>query len=438
MIGLPVAFLLGAGYLGGMLVGWLFLALAAGSILVGLVRKGRPWHPSWAFLLGLVVLYVLTRLPFLGGLVTFVGLSFGLGAFLIALYRTWRGGRRAPGPQRLPPQRDPRPGPDLTRPACSAPALLSPPAPAVAPPFVLRSVVGALLAGFLYLGLSVGAQGVLWAEVVQALGIGKGAFGAAQLVPPLVAICLLLRGGPLSARLGKRRLAVASLLALGGASLILALAPTWPHLGSGFWALVVALAVLGAGMGLFETAVNGAAMDWESEQRAPPPQRPPRRLQRGGRGGGHRGRAAARPRLAPGRDPPPPGPPRPGPGRGHPGRLLPGPGRPPAGTTPRAPQVPRLRCGSLFRGPLLLLAAIAALGSVGESVANLWSVIYLSELGAGAWPAGRPSPWPTRRCSPGGCSTPPWWPATGPGPPCSSPAPGCCWPQGSCCSPAYP
>jgi cytoskeletal protein CcmA (bactofilin family) len=92
VIGIPVALLMGAGYFSGMLIGWIFLALAAGSILVGLVRKGRPWHPSWAFLLGLVVLYVLTRLPFLGGLVTFVGLSFGLGAFLVALYRTWRGG----------------------------------------------------------------------------------------------------------------------------------------------------------------------------------------------------------------------------------------------------------------------------------------------------------------------------------------------------------
>jgi cytoskeletal protein CcmA (bactofilin family) len=98
VIGLPVALLLGAGYLGGMLVGWLFLALAAGSIMVGLVRKGRPWHPSWAFLLGLVVLYVLTRLPFLGGLVTFVGLAFGLGAFLVALHRTWRGGGEAMAP----------------------------------------------------------------------------------------------------------------------------------------------------------------------------------------------------------------------------------------------------------------------------------------------------------------------------------------------------
>jgi cytoskeletal protein CcmA (bactofilin family) len=92
IIGIPISLLMGAGYFSGLLIGWIFLALAAGSILVGLVRKGRPWHPSWAFLLGLVVLYVLTRLPFLGALVTFVGLSFGLGAFLFALYRTWRGG----------------------------------------------------------------------------------------------------------------------------------------------------------------------------------------------------------------------------------------------------------------------------------------------------------------------------------------------------------
>jgi MFS family permease len=42
----------------------------------------------------------------------------------------------------------------------------------------------------------------------------------------------------------------------------------------------------------------------------------------------------------------------------------------------------------IFNRPLLLLAAIAALGSVGESVANLWSVIYLSELGAGALAGG--------------------------------------------------
>jgi cytoskeletal protein CcmA (bactofilin family) len=92
IIGLPVALLLGAGYFTGLLVGWLFLALATGSILIGLLRKGHPWHPSWAFLLGLLVLYVATRLPIVGALVTFIGLSFGLGTFLFSLYRSWRRG----------------------------------------------------------------------------------------------------------------------------------------------------------------------------------------------------------------------------------------------------------------------------------------------------------------------------------------------------------
>jgi len=107
IIGLPVALLLGASYFTGLLVGWLFLALATGSILIGLLRKGQPWHPSWAFLLGLLVLYVATRLPFVGALVTFVGLSFGLGAFIFSLYRSWRRGSEpltpgAPRPSVIP------------------------------------------------------------------------------------------------------------------------------------------------------------------------------------------------------------------------------------------------------------------------------------------------------------------------------------------------
>ncbi|MGH2353389.1 MAG: bactofilin family protein, partial [Chloroflexota bacterium] len=102
IVGIPISLLLAAGYFSGLLVGWLFLALAVGSILVGLVRRGRPWHHSWAFLLGLVVLYVGTRIPFLGGLVTFVGLSLGLGAFLVTLYRTWRRAGPPPAPTTVP------------------------------------------------------------------------------------------------------------------------------------------------------------------------------------------------------------------------------------------------------------------------------------------------------------------------------------------------
>lgn len=90
LIGIPLTALLVAGYFSGMFVGWLLLAMAVGSILVGLARR-RPLHHIWSFLLGLIVLYVASRLPVLGGVVTFTGLSLGLGALVIALYRAWQG-----------------------------------------------------------------------------------------------------------------------------------------------------------------------------------------------------------------------------------------------------------------------------------------------------------------------------------------------------------
>ena len=102
IVGLPLSALLIAGYFAGAFTGWLLLAIAAGSLLVGLVRGARPWHPSWAFLLGLVVLYVASHLPFVGGLVWFAGASVGMGAFLIALYRTWRRATPPPIPSAPP------------------------------------------------------------------------------------------------------------------------------------------------------------------------------------------------------------------------------------------------------------------------------------------------------------------------------------------------
>jgi hypothetical protein len=90
IIGMPLAVSLVIGSLGGIFIGWLLLAVAVGSILVGLVRPGRLWQPGWLLLLGLLVLYVGTRIPFLGGLIALVGAALGLGALLITLYQTWR------------------------------------------------------------------------------------------------------------------------------------------------------------------------------------------------------------------------------------------------------------------------------------------------------------------------------------------------------------
>jgi MFS family permease len=252
------------------------------------------------------------------------------------------------------------------------------------PAFAGGVLVAVLLSDFLLLGLTIGGQGVLWADVVATLGIGKGAFGTAQLVLPLMAIILLLRAGALSARLGKQRLAIASLVLIGAGNLGLALAS-----GSGLGALVLALAVTGAGFGLFEIAVNGAAMDWEALSG----RSVLNSLHAGYSGGAVVGAVGAGVLLGLGWRPdgillltalcslpliaatvvvrfPPSGLPAAAAPAGPPGS--------PAGGLRRAlaPLRP-LR-------PLLPLAGAAALASVGESVANLWSVIYLAELGAGS------------------------------------------------------
>jgi cytoskeletal protein CcmA (bactofilin family) len=89
LIGLPIAFLGGLAYLAGLYLGWLLLGLALGGWLVALVRRGRPQlraaDPRWLVVLGLVVLYVLSHLPFVGGVIGFVALCLGLGALLLQL-----------------------------------------------------------------------------------------------------------------------------------------------------------------------------------------------------------------------------------------------------------------------------------------------------------------------------------------------------------------
>jgi cytoskeletal protein CcmA (bactofilin family) len=105
LIGLPIAFLGGLAYLAGLYLGWLLLGLALGAWLVTLVRRGRGDLPAvdarWLVVLGLVVLYVLTHLPFIGGLAWFVALCLGLGALLRQL--------AAMRPQQPPPLQPPLP-----------------------------------------------------------------------------------------------------------------------------------------------------------------------------------------------------------------------------------------------------------------------------------------------------------------------------------------
>ncbi len=99
-IGIPVALVVAGSYIATLFFGWLLLAVATGTILVGLALRGRQHrrHLNWALLLGLLVLELATRIPLVGGLLAFLGASLGAGALLLALYRTWRGTPAPPAP----------------------------------------------------------------------------------------------------------------------------------------------------------------------------------------------------------------------------------------------------------------------------------------------------------------------------------------------------
>ncbi len=229
-----------------------------------------------------------------------------------------------------------------------------------------------LLGYFALFGVLIGGQGVLWAEVIRTMRLSKSTFGTAQLVSPLIAVVLLLAGGQLTAWAGKKRLAVVSLALLGVSVLLLASA-------GNLWGLLGALLVAGAGAGLMELAMNGGTLDWEQATR-----RNVMNVMHAGFSGGAVVGALAAGLLL---------------GRGwsynsvlvvmavlcglamlatFPVRYT------PVDATHHDHSRPGATLRLLFSRALLVVALLCDLGVVGESVANLWSVIYLHQLGATA------------------------------------------------------
>jgi hypothetical protein len=109
---------------------------------------------------------------------------------------------------------------------------------------------------FSLFGVLIGAQGVLWAELVGALQLSKSTFGAVQLASPLLSVLLLLAGGQLAGWVGKKGLALCSMALLAGSNLALAGA-------GGLLGLAGALLLAGAGNALLEMSMNGTTLDWE-------------------------------------------------------------------------------------------------------------------------------------------------------------------------------
>jgi cytoskeletal protein CcmA (bactofilin family) len=92
LIGLPLTLGLTLLYGLALLVAWPALGLVMGALLAMAVRRGAALHTVWLLLIGLLVLHVLTHVPVVGGILTFLGLVFGLG---VLGYTAWAA-RRTP------------------------------------------------------------------------------------------------------------------------------------------------------------------------------------------------------------------------------------------------------------------------------------------------------------------------------------------------------
>lgn len=90
IIGIPIAVLALFAYAALLLVGYVWLAVVVGGLLLDRVKPETAARTAWrvgAAVLAMLVLAILVRLPILGGLVTFTALVIGVGMIVGAVLR---------------------------------------------------------------------------------------------------------------------------------------------------------------------------------------------------------------------------------------------------------------------------------------------------------------------------------------------------------------
>jgi hypothetical protein len=86
IIGIPLAFAILALWFPIMLVGFTVGVYCIGA-LVAKKAKWNQWQRTLSLLTGLLIVMILSLVPYLGGLVTTFVLIWGIGAFLVMLMR---------------------------------------------------------------------------------------------------------------------------------------------------------------------------------------------------------------------------------------------------------------------------------------------------------------------------------------------------------------
>lgn len=121
------------------------------------------------------------------------------------------------------------------------------------------TVITMIITIFVFFGISIGATGVLWAEILPVLMMDDALFGTLSLISPMVSIVILLFAGNPIERLGKRLSVSLGLIVLAIAAYALSIAASPFH-----FALINML--YGLGYGIVELGINSVTLDWEREQ----------------------------------------------------------------------------------------------------------------------------------------------------------------------------
>lgn len=113
---------------------------------------------------------------------------------------------------------------------------------------------------FAVLGVLVGSTGVVWASIVDEIGIESGPFGTAQLGSAIVSTIIVIAYARLSGWRGPRLIAAAGAGVVAASMVVMTTADTLAL-------LALALALMGLGTGLTDGAMTQGSVDWEQATR---------------------------------------------------------------------------------------------------------------------------------------------------------------------------
>jgi len=89
VIGLPVAAIMAMLFIIALMLTTIFVSFPAGKKILGYFKLKTS--DTWIFVVGFIILSLLFRIPYVGGLIQIVAISLGFGAVYFALREAWKG-----------------------------------------------------------------------------------------------------------------------------------------------------------------------------------------------------------------------------------------------------------------------------------------------------------------------------------------------------------